>query len=494
MRQRVGIVGLVHDHVWGLLKEWDSLADVEIVAIAEPNQRLFAKVALHRSAPRFYHSWEELLQEPLDLVQITNENNAARPVEIEGLYGGLLERGFEYGPAFQGLQAAWRLGEAVFVEISLMEGEEQRCGSFGLHPALLDGALHGWGACVDGQENEWGLPFSWEGVRLHARGATKLRACISPAPGGAVSLVAVDERGVLLATVDSLAMRPLSGELLAASRGRTHKDLFALEWIEARAAAQSSDQSWVLLGEPDPGLAHSVDATTALLGGYPSIAALAAAAQGGAPVPAAALLSLAPAESVERADRAREAGSDGLAGAAHTVAHQTLELLQDWLAEPRFSDSRLVLVTRGAVAAQEGDGVPGLAQAPAWGVVRTAQSEHPGRFALIDLDDEDASWRMLAAALASGEPQLAIRNGRLSIPRLARVAVRPRDPGAGSPAGEGVRRFDPRRTVLITGGTAPGECARRAEPGACQSRGPERRGRRRARGRACRDGRAGEDR
>ena len=81
MRQRVGIVGLVHDHVWGLLKEWDSLADVEIVAIAEPNQRLFAKVALHRSAPRFYHSWEELLQkEPLDLVQITNENNAARSV------------------------------------------------------------------------------------------------------------------------------------------------------------------------------------------------------------------------------------------------------------------------------------------------------------------------------------------------------------------------------------------------------------------------------
>ena len=77
MRQRVGIVGLVHDHVWGLLKQWDSLADVEIVAIAEPNERLFAKVALHRSTPRFYHSWEELLQkEPLDLVQITNENNA----------------------------------------------------------------------------------------------------------------------------------------------------------------------------------------------------------------------------------------------------------------------------------------------------------------------------------------------------------------------------------------------------------------------------------
>src|ERR1700676_2114526 len=81
MRQRVGIIGLVHDHVWGLLKQWESLADVEIVAVAEPNAGLFAKVALPRSTPRFYHSWEELLQkETLDLVQITNENNAARAV------------------------------------------------------------------------------------------------------------------------------------------------------------------------------------------------------------------------------------------------------------------------------------------------------------------------------------------------------------------------------------------------------------------------------
>jgi predicted dehydrogenase len=81
MTQRIGIIGLVHDHVWGLLKEWESLAGVEIVAIAEPNQNLHAKVSLHRSTPRFYRNWEELLQkEPLDLVQLTNENNAAWPV------------------------------------------------------------------------------------------------------------------------------------------------------------------------------------------------------------------------------------------------------------------------------------------------------------------------------------------------------------------------------------------------------------------------------
>ena len=94
MTQRVGIIGLVHDHVWGLLKEWESLADVEIVAIAEPNQGLFAKVALHRSStPRFYHSWEELLQkEAVDLIQITKVDIDSQKIVLQlngGFRGGL---------------------------------------------------------------------------------------------------------------------------------------------------------------------------------------------------------------------------------------------------------------------------------------------------------------------------------------------------------------------------------------------------------------------
>jgi predicted dehydrogenase len=81
VKQRIGIIGLVHDHVWGLLKDWDSLAEAEIVAIAEANQKLLSKIALRHSIPRFYDCWQELLQkESLNLIQITNENNAAWPV------------------------------------------------------------------------------------------------------------------------------------------------------------------------------------------------------------------------------------------------------------------------------------------------------------------------------------------------------------------------------------------------------------------------------
>jgi polyketide synthase 12 len=51
------------------------------------------------------------------------------PVDVDGLYDGLAERGLEYGPAFQGLRAAWRRGREVFAEVALSEGEQHEAGS-----------------------------------------------------------------------------------------------------------------------------------------------------------------------------------------------------------------------------------------------------------------------------------------------------------------------------------------------------------------------------
>ncbi len=82
-----------------------------------------------------------------------------------------------------------------------------------------------------------------------------------------------------------------------------------------------------------------------------------------------------------------------------------LELLQSWLSDERFSDSELVLITRGAVAVGVGEDVLGLAQSPVWGLVRSAQSENPERFVLVDVDDDEAWWGALGGALALGEPQ-----------------------------------------------------------------------------------------
>ncbi|NBH06499.1 beta-ketoacyl reductase, partial [Amycolatopsis sp. SID8362] len=84
------------------------------------------------------------------------------------------------------------------------------------------------------------------------------------------------------------------------------------------------------------------------------------------------------------------------------------------------------------------------ALAAAWGLVRSAQSEHPGRFVLADTDGTEASEAALAAAVATGEPQLVLRDGNAFALRVGRLALPSEDP---APV------WDAEGTVLITGGT-----------------------------------------
>ena len=106
----------------------------------------------------------------------------------DGLYEGLAAAGYGYGPAFRGLRAAWRRGEEVFAEVALPEEAAADGGSFGLHPALLDAALHAAGAGRRCRRiravGEVRLPFAWTGVSLHAAGASALRVRLRPATGG----------------------------------------------------------------------------------------------------------------------------------------------------------------------------------------------------------------------------------------------------------------------------------------------------------------------
>ncbi|MEI5032547.1 beta-ketoacyl reductase [Streptomyces sp. S1A(2023)] len=100
-------------------------------------------------------------------------------------------------------------------------------------------------------------------------------------------------------------------------------------------------------------------------------------------------------------------------------------------------------MTRGAVATETDADVTDPAHAAVWGLVRSAQSENPGRFTLLDLDDHPGSLSAVAAALATGEPQLALRSGTAHAPRLARVPV----PEHRAPT------LRTHGTVLVTGGT-----------------------------------------
>nr|WP_316524362.1 SDR family NAD(P)-dependent oxidoreductase [Kitasatospora sp. K002] len=315
----------------------------------------------------------------------------ARPVPVDGVYEALAAQGYHYGPAFQGLKAAWRRGEEVFAEVELPVEE----GSFALHPALFDAALHAAGLGDEQEPEQARLPFAWNGVSLYASGAKALRLRITGTD--ALTIQLADTTGSPVASVDALTTRAVDPAALGAA-GRADA-LFRLDW--PAVAAEGPVPGHAVLGE----------------GGLAELAT----------VPEFAVLPV-------RRD------GDPVAG-TRAAAAQVLETVRQWLDSDKVADSRLVVLTRGAVAVGA-EGVQDLAAAAVWGLVRAAQGENPEQFVLVDADQDTTVEQALAAAAATGEPQLAVRDGKVHVPRLARSAPQ----GTGSP-------LDPEGTVLITGGT-----------------------------------------
>ncbi|MFE0461517.1 SDR family NAD(P)-dependent oxidoreductase [Kitasatospora sp. NPDC058965] len=320
----------------------------------------------------------------------------ATPVRVEGVYQRLTERGYGYGPTFQGLTAAWRRGEDVYAEVALPEGAHAEAARFGLHPALLDAAMHADLLDAEGRaEGDTLLPFSWNGVTLHAAGATALRVHLRRLRGDELSaLYVADQAGRPVATVESLVSRPVSARQLDAARDERSGTLLKVEWTELPAPA------------PAPALPELGSAAAPLL----RFTVPASAAE----VPAA----------------------------GHAIAARVLAVVQDWLADEQHAAARLVVVTEGAVAARPGEAVSALAQSPVWGLVRAAEQENPGRFLLLDTDGTAASEALVAAAAQLGESELALREGRVLLPRLVQAG-----------RGDAAPAWTADGTVLVTGGT-----------------------------------------
>ncbi|MFI2214650.1 type I polyketide synthase [Streptomyces sp. NPDC020141] len=392
----------------------------------------------------------------------------AEPVDVDGLYPSFDAIGLGYGPAFRNLRLAWRRGDEVYAEIALADDRVAEGALYGLHPALLDAALHavGLGEFFPGGSDGARLPFSWDGVRLHAVGASALRVRMSPAGTDAVALSIEDEAGAPVLTVDSLVLRPLAPGALGGG-DPAREAMFRVDWpvlpLPLPETEPPAGGRWALLGGDPLKSAAALERTGVLArdaafgadlddsgGHYPDLSALGDAADRaealGEPAPETVLVSMAP----------QLGPSGGLPPAARAASADALRLVQSWLADERFAASRLAIVTQRAVAADADEDIEDLTHAAVWGLVRSAQAEHPDRLVLVDVDGEDASYRALPAALDSDETQLAIRGGQVRAARLARADTLP---PAGTASGFAP---DPAGTVLITGagGTLGGLFAR----------------------------------
>ncbi|OBH02764.1 polyketide synthase [Mycobacterium sp. E1747] len=249
----------------------------------------------------------------------------ATAVDVTGAYDDLARRGYGYGPAFRGLRKMWRRGDEIFAEVEAPQQAGVTVGGFGIHPVVLDAALHALGV-ADG-DAETVLPFSWQGVCLYAAGASRVRVRLAPVGKGAVSIELADSSGVPVLSVRELVTRPVSAAQLSAA-----------------AAARSAG------GE----LLEAVWSPVTL------------ADNAGNPAP-----------DVWRPPT----NGDGVVGSVYAATHEALGVLQS-----RVGDVEpLVVLTRGAVALP-GEELSDLAGAAVWGLVRSAQAEQPGRAVLVDSD------------------------------------------------------------------------------------------------------------
>ena len=349
-------------------------------------------------------------------------------VDLDDMYERLAGFGYGYGPAFQGLTNVWRVGTDAYVEATLPEPVRGDAGRFTLHPALLDAVLH---LLVFVGMSEAGadkasllLPFSFSGVRVAATGADTVRVRISGVGTESVSLAIHDGAGQRIATVDELTLRRVP----AVPRTGPEAVGYTVEWVELavpemalagqRCAVVGYDSAADELG--DALSRAGLDVTRYY--DLPSLAEMTAGE-----VPPNVVVPYQPA--VEESD---------VAYSVREGMYEVLDLVQGWLGEERFVGCRLVVVTTGALVA-----------APVWGLLRSAQSEHPDRFVVVQADGGVVPWGLVAAAVAAGESQLLVRDGQLLVPRLARQAVA----AVAAPADEAGAAMVGAGTVLVTGGT-----------------------------------------
>ncbi|MFI6118078.1 SDR family NAD(P)-dependent oxidoreductase, partial [Kitasatospora sp. NPDC051164] len=321
--------------------------------------------------------------------------SGAEPVDTGDLYERFAEAGYHYGPAFRGIRAAWLRGGEVFAEVVLPQPQHADAAGCVLHPALLDAALQ-IAALLPDQDGRARLPFSWNGVTSGITGATTLRVRLATDTPDTVTLHAHDLSGRQVLGVEALLLRPpAAGGPLSAT---AYADLlYRLDWTPATDPADSAVPTWAALGGAVPGAVSWQD-----------IGALGAALEAGAALPEVIVAAVATADLPHPADRVR------------ATAHQGLALVQQWLADERFAAARLALLTRDAVRTGPVDRPVDPAQAALWGLVRSARAEHPGRFVLIDAAGAGEPADALPAALAAGEPELALRTGPPLLPRLVR--------------------------------------------------------------------------
>ncbi len=340
--------------------------------------------------------------------------------------------GIGFGPAFLPVSRVARGDSEAVGSLELPPTVADEADRYAVHPVLLDGSLQVLAQAAAGGATAFGpaLPVAIDRVAIFAPAgaAGRVHAIVRPSPPqsrvltGDIALFTHD--GELAAILEGV--RLVRREHAAAAPYR-----YSVDW-ESAAESPPVSGPWsgeiIVIGSGNPeaeNFAESLRALTNRVNVVPEVGAIASHLErcvgdgdGAVAIVHAGLLAHRVDESRDRSeqleqlsDAARESGA--LFDLARALTGRVNKL-------------SCIVVTRGAQAVRERDRVE-VAQAPAWGLVRTLRLEIPDvRWRLADLDpageiDLDAFVAWLGTRAV--EPDVAFRGGRVLAPRLTRRAA-----------------------------------------------------------------------
>ncbi len=337
----------------------------------------------------------------------------AERLELAEFYVGLAALGLSYGARFQGLREAYRDSEFLYGTVKL-DGDSPS--GYGLHPALLDSALHllMLSKSALGSE-EVLLPFLLENVSLYATGASELRvqARLWSESGETQAEVRLyDESGRAVGRIGSFRGRAASR---GAIRDAVHGEgLYEVRWTASvepmRAERRSVVTQVVGLGE----LAERARAgLEGACGVFANVSELLSWVEQGGELGGVVVLVPGPVDV-------------DVVSSVHGSTSALVSELQAWFGTRRTEGSTLTVLTSGAVSTSDEEGVSRLGHASLWGLVRSARSEHPERMVrLLDTDASRSSSSVLSQALqAEDEAESALREGLRLVPRLVKGSAK----------------------------------------------------------------------
>jgi len=354
-------------------------------------------------------------------------------LDQDDFYEPLTQQGYRYGGLFRSLRGIGTdpaQPDVVYVEVGLPGGTDVT--RYGIHPALLDAALQPLARVSDRTgEASPRIPYALNGVILYATAATQLHIELTRTGEDTFALHATDPTGAPVITIDALTLRAVSDRIgRPTSAAQVSDSLFEVTWSSVPGLPrQSAAQPPTVCTDSPERLPTSLSHGTI----HTDLATL-------TPCPEQVIWQL-----------PRTDGEAEPLRRLHTLNRHVLAQVQAWLARTDTAKACLIVLTRHAVSVSADDGLPDLAHAAVWALLRTVQNEHPDRIVLVDTDDTAATeddLLALASARPTGESQLALRNGVVHIPRLARTRSLTRPDAAARSAA-----LDPDGTVLITGGT-----------------------------------------